>query len=126
MRGTCWHVVKSSINREYYTVARRYEVYLRVETMFHGWAQRTSEIFFPREDKLHFFKPTCNFIFITKIWMFRKLKKKNWTKNKGKTKEWRQQIFTSEDMENISLVSQMYFSMENTSCLFFGKTLIFM
>ena len=24
-----------------------------------------SEIFFPREDKLHMFKPTCNFLFIT-------------------------------------------------------------
>ena len=35
-------------------------------------------------------------------------------------------IFTSEDVENISLLSRMDFLMENTSCLFFGKTLIFM
>ena len=35
-------------------------------------------------------------------------------------------IFTSEDMENISLVSRMQFRMESTSCLFFGKTLISM
>ena len=38
--------------------------------------QRTSEIFFPREDKLHnfMFKPTCNFLFITWIQVFRKQK----------------------------------------------------
>ena len=51
-------------------------------------------------------------------------------KNRGKTKEKQgndvSDIFTSEDMENISLVSRMWFRMENTSCLFFGKTLIFM
>ena len=35
-------------------------------------------------------------------------------------------IFTSDDMENISLVSRMKFPIENTSCLFFGKTLISM
>ena len=35
-------------------------------------------------------------------------------------------IFTSEDMVNISLVSRIYFRTENTSCLFFGKTLISM
>ena len=33
-------------------------------------------------------------------------------------------IFTSEDMENISLISQMLFHMENISCLFFNKTLM--
>ena len=33
-------------------------------------------------------------------------------------------IFSSEDMENMSLVSRMQFRMENTSCRFFGKTLI--
>ena len=49
------------IYREYYTVAQTYEV----EKIFREWAQRTIEIFFPREDKLHIFKPTCNFIFIT-------------------------------------------------------------
>ena len=35
-----------------------YEVYLQVEKIFHiKWTQRTSEIFFPKEDKLRF---TCS------------------------------------------------------------------
>ena len=62
------HVIYPSthvIYRGYYTVARRYEVYLRVEKLFHEWAQRTSDFFFPREDKLHIVKPTSNFLFIT-------------------------------------------------------------
>ena len=46
-------------------VARRYEVYLRVEKIFHSFAVLTREIFFPLEDKLHILKPTCNFLFIT-------------------------------------------------------------
>ena len=33
-------------------------------------------------------------------------------------------IFTSEDMENISLISRMLVRKENMSCLFLGKTLI--
>ena len=42
-------------NRGYYTVMQTYEVYLRVE------------IFFSMRNKLHKFKPTCNFLFITQI-----------------------------------------------------------
>ena len=54
----CHHI----IYRGYYTVARRYEFYVRVaRTIFHKWAQRTSEILFlPREHKIHIFEPTCN------------------------------------------------------------------
>ena len=35
-------------------------------------------------------------------------------------------IFTSEDMENISLVSRMQFYMKSTSGIFYNKTLISM
>ena len=54
--------------RGYYTVARRYEFYVRVaRTISHEWAKRTSEILFlPREHKIHMFEPTCNVLFI--IW----------------------------------------------------------
>ena len=55
-----------SIYRGYYTVARRYEFYVRVaRTISHEWAQRTSEILFlPREHKIHIFELTCNVLFI--------------------------------------------------------------
>ena len=61
-----WKVIH--INRGYYTVARRYEFYVRVaNTISHEWAQRTSEILcLPREHKIHIFEPTCNVLFI--IW----------------------------------------------------------
>ena len=44
--------------RGYYTVARRYEFYVRVaRTISHEWAQRTSGILFlPREHKVHIFE----------------------------------------------------------------------
>ena len=35
-------------------------------------------------------------------------------------------IFTSEDMENISLVSRMYFHMKSTSGVFYSETIISM
>ena len=58
----------SSKNRYkgYYTVARRYEFYVRVaRTISHEWAQRTSEILFlPREHKIHIFELTCYVLFI--------------------------------------------------------------
>ena len=55
LRGT--DNVQGQIYRGYYTVARRYEFYVR----------RTSEILFlPREHKSHIFEPTCNVLFI--IW----------------------------------------------------------
>ena len=61
-------VYRCLIYRGYYTVARRYEFYLRVaRTISHEWAKRTSEILFlPREHKIHIFEPTCNVLFI--IW----------------------------------------------------------
>ena len=56
-----WHV-----NRGYYTAARRYEFYFRVvKTIFYERAQRVSKILFlTRENKIHIFKPLCNFLFI--------------------------------------------------------------
>ena len=44
-----------------------------------------SEIFFPREDKVHMLKPTCNFIFITKMRMLQKLHSFYSVPNKGMT-----------------------------------------
>ena len=74
------------VHRGYYTVARTYEVYLLVEKIFHKRAQRTSEIFFPREDKFHMFKPTRNFLFITHI----RVSVSKIRKTRRKTKECRQ------------------------------------
>ena len=53
------------MNRGYYSVARRYEFYVRVaRTISHEWAQRTNEILFlPREHKIHIFEPPCNVLF---------------------------------------------------------------
>ena len=64
------------IYRGYYTVARRYEFYVRVaRTISHEWEKRTGEILFlPREHKIHIFEPTCNVLFIIwrliKYWIF--------------------------------------------------------
>ena len=58
---------RKHVNRGYYTVVRRYEFYVRVaRTMSHEWAQRPSEIFLPREHKIHIFEPICNVLII--IW----------------------------------------------------------
>ena len=56
----------SDIYRGYYTAARRYEFYFRVvKTIFYERAQRVSKILFlTRENKIHIFKPPCNFLFI--------------------------------------------------------------
>ena len=55
---------------------------------------------------------------------------KNIKKTRRKAKEKQRNdisdIFTSEDMENMSLVSRMYFHMKSTSDIFYSKTLIFM
>ena len=58
----------------YYTVARRYEFYVRVgRTRSHEWAQRTSEILFlPREHKIHVFELTCNVLFIISMYWWRR------------------------------------------------------
>ena len=68
-----------------YTVVRTCEVYLQVEKIFHSFAALTREIFLPQEDKLHMFKPTCNFLFITYILDISVLKIKKLRKNKGMT-----------------------------------------
>ena len=62
-----WTYCKCRVYRGYYTVARRYEFYVRVaRTISHEWAQRTSEILFlPLEHKIHIFELTCNVLFIT-------------------------------------------------------------
>ena len=54
------------IYRGYYMTARRYEFYFRVvKTIFYERAQRVSKILFlTRENKIHIFKPPCNFLFI--------------------------------------------------------------
>ena len=55
--------------RGYYTAARRYEFYFRVvKQIFYERAQQVSKILFlPRGNKIHIFKPPCNFLFITDI-----------------------------------------------------------
>ena len=45
-------------------MARTYEVYLRVEKYFTSEHSEQVKFFFPREDNLRMFKPTCNFPFI--------------------------------------------------------------
>ena len=57
---------KKKIHIGYYTAARRYEFYFRVvKTIFYERAQRVSKILFlTRENKIHIFKPPCNFLFI--------------------------------------------------------------
>ena len=67
-KGLDSETVLWKIYRGYYTVARRYEFYVRMaRTISHEWAKRTSEILFlPREHKIHILEPTCNVLFI--IW----------------------------------------------------------
>ena len=62
------------VYREYYTVARRYEFYIRVaRTISHEWAALTREILFlPREHKIHIFELTCNILFIIKTYWWRR------------------------------------------------------
>ena len=52
----------------YYTLARRYEFYVRVaKTVSHRWAQRTSDILLlPREHNIHIVGPTRN-VFLLRI-----------------------------------------------------------
>ena len=52
--------------RGYYTAARRYEFYFRVvKKIFYERAQRVSKILFlTRENKIHIFKPPCNFLLL--------------------------------------------------------------
>ena len=60
-----FHIEKSAfIDRGYYTVARRYEYFI-----FSWWKQYFTHfysqiLFSPGENKIHIFKPLCNFLFI--------------------------------------------------------------
>ena len=107
------------IHRGYYTVARRYEFYVRVaRTISHEWAQRTSEILFlPREHKIHIFEPTCNVLFI--IWsnQFNKSKRRESWRHWTIRHSWRWHT------ENTPLGSRMKWRMESTSGLVPSKTL---
>ena len=107
------------IYRGCYTVARRYEFYVRVaRTISHSFASFTREILFlPREHKIHIFEPTCNVLFI--IWrnQFNKSKRReswgHWTIRHSQ--RWH--------TENTPLRSQMKWRMESTSGLVPSKTL---
>ena len=54
------------INREYYTLARRYEFYVLVaRAISHSFAALTREILFlPLEHKIHIISPPCNILYI--------------------------------------------------------------
>ena len=58
-------VLEDEINRRYYTVARRYEFYVRVaRKISHAFAALTREILLmPREHKNRIFELTCNVLF---------------------------------------------------------------
>ena len=57
------NISETIYNRGYYTVAQRYEFYFRVaKTM----------LFLPLENKIHIFKPPCNFLSsLVRIWKIR-------------------------------------------------------
>ena len=60
--------------RGYYTVARRYELFVWVaRTISHEWTQRTSEkLFLPLTHKIHIFELTCNVLFTIKTYWWRR------------------------------------------------------
>ena len=107
------------IYRGYYTVARRYEFYVRVaRTISHEWAQRTSEIlFWPREHKIHIFSPPCNVLFI--IWR----NQFNKSKRRQSWRHWTIRHSQRWHTENTPLGSRMKWRMESTSGLVPSKTL---
>ena len=109
----------SQIYRGYYTVARRYEFYVRVaRTISHEWASLTREILFlPREHKIHTFAPTCNVLSI--IWRNQFNKSKRWESWLHWTIRHSQRRHT----ENTPLGSRMKWRMESTSGLVPSKTL---
>ena len=95
--------ILKKVNRGYYTVARTYEVYLLVEKKI---------------SLVRMFKPTSNFLLsVSKITLILQC-----PKQRNDVSD----IFTSEDMENMSLVSRMYFHMKSTSDVVYSKTLISM
>ena len=112
-------IMTEQINRGYYTVARRYEFYVRVaRTISHEWAKRTSEILFlPREHKIHIFEPTCNVLFI--IWR----NHFNKSKRRESRRHWTIRHSQRWHTENTPLGSRMKWRMESTSGLVPSKTL---
>ena len=108
--------IQSTIYRGYYTVARRYEFYVRVaRTISHSFAAFTREILYlPRAHKIHIFEPTCNVLFI--IWRNQF--------NKSKRREsWRHWKIRHSHTENTPLGSRRKWRMECTSGLVPSKTL---
>jgi hypothetical protein len=96
--------------RGYYTAVRRYDFYLLVlKTIFYSLAALIRKIFFsPLEDKSHIFKPPCNVLFIIYS-PKQKIAKIHAQKQIGKSHVI--DIFTSEDMENISLCIFQYLTL---------------
>ena len=93
---------KFQIYRGYYTAARRYEFYFRVvKTIFYERAQTSEYCFLPRENKIHIFKPPCNFLFI--IWVLEYFCTNSSVRARNDVID----ILTSEDMENTPLESRM-------------------
>ena len=102
------------IYRGNYTVARRYEFYVRVARTI----SRTSEILFLlREHKIHIFEPTCNVLFI--IWR----NQFNKSKRRESWRHWTIRHSQRWHTENTPLGSRMKWRMESTSGLVPGKTL---
>jgi len=66
-----WLVERSLIWRGYYTVARRYEFYVRVARM--RWSEVKDFIYFilflPREHKIHIFELTCSSFYFINVLM---------------------------------------------------------
>ena len=106
-----------AIYRGYYTVARRYEFYVRVaRTISHEWAQR--------EHKIHIFEPPCNVLFI--IWRLNKRDARNQFNKSKRRESWRHWTIRHSQRwhtENTPLGSRMKWRMESTSGLVPSKTL---
>ena len=107
------------IYRGYYTVARRFEFYVRVaRTISHEFASLTREILFlPPEHKIHIFEPTCNVLFI--IWR----NHFNNSKRRESRRHWTIRHSQRWHTENTPLGSRMKWRMESTSGLVPSKTL---
>ena len=114
------------IYRGYYTVARRYEFYVRAaRTISHSFAALTREILFlPREHKIHIFEPTCYVLFI--IWRLKKRDTKNQLSKSKRRESWLHWTIRHSQRchtENTPLGSRMKWRMESTSGLVPSKTL---
>ena len=104
----------SLLNRGYYTVARRYEVYVRVARI----------LFLPREHEIHIFESTYNVLFI--IWRLNKRDAKNQFSKSKRGESWRHWTIRHSQRwhtENTPLGSRMKWRMEFTTGLVPSKTL---